>query len=83
MAEEILDVAAVAELTGLKPASVRQHLFRGTIPPPDYRVSGRPAWRPETIRAWLKVRRSPGKPAQDDVRQLTRADIEAERELGG
>ena len=79
MAEEILDVRAVAELLGVKPASVRQHNFRGTIPAPDYRVSGRPAWKIETITAWMRVRRTPGKPAIDDVRQLTRADIEAER----
>ena len=53
----MLDIAAVALRLGVKPATVRQHLWRGTIPPPDARIGGHPAWEVETIQRWQRARR--------------------------
>lgn len=54
---ELLDTAGVADLLGVKPATVRTYLMRGSIPEPDYRLSGRPIWLGATMRRWVSERR--------------------------
>lgn len=54
----------VAALAGISKQAVRQHLKRGTIPPPDGRLGIVPWWHQRTIDRWLKTRRAPGRPVQ-------------------
>jgi hypothetical protein len=52
VAGDILDTAQVADLLGIRPASVRQARWRGRMAEPDIVLSGRPGWRRQTIDAW-------------------------------
>ena len=58
VAEELWDVAAVAEYLGVTPSTVRSYLSRRQMPPADYTLSGAPVWRATTIRSWHKERPS-------------------------
>lgn len=60
MTDTYLDAAAVAKMLGVQPTTVHQYRLRGTIPPPDLVVARSPAWREETIRAWLASRPGSG-----------------------
>jgi len=54
--DELLDVARVVEVSGLRPQTIRAYLLRGKIPPPDERLGGRPVWRRRTIERWMAAR---------------------------
>ena len=53
---EWLDMAAVAARLGIDVGSVRKAKWRGRLPAPDVIAGGHPAWRRETIEAWLPHR---------------------------
>jgi predicted DNA-binding transcriptional regulator AlpA len=59
---EYLDVKAVADLLGVKPQTVRAYKHRGDagFPEPDLVITGHPAWRRETIEAWIARRPGQG-----------------------
>lgn len=74
--ERLLDTGGVAEAAGITAATVRLYLKRtrkrvvgglgvrpADFPLPDDQFGRSPAWRESTIRAWLAVRRRPGRPA--------------------
>ena len=46
----------VADLVGVKVASIYRYTVRGAIPPADGRFGNTPVWRPETIASWIKER---------------------------
>ena len=57
---DLVDVNATAEMAGIRPATVHQHLAKGTIPAPELRIGNAYAWRRQTIEEWLQTRRRPG-----------------------
>lgn len=59
---QMLTTGEVAELAGIKPASVRRLRVRGTFPKPDGYFGPTPWWRPATIMAWQETRRPGGRP---------------------
>jgi len=65
---QLLDTAAVAEMLGVKPATVHQYRHRGTFPAPDATFAGRPGWYATTIREWAATR-----PGQDWRKGRTRS----------
>lgn len=60
---DFLDTAAVAELAGVNVETVRMHLYRRTMPEPDYRLGASPVWKRATIEKWLRERPGPGRPS--------------------
>lgn len=76
-APEYLDIAAVAKLAGVQPATITR--YRGgmdpTFPVPDITLSGRPGWRPETIQTWLTNRPGQGtgggRPSKGTAKRIT------------
>jgi predicted DNA-binding transcriptional regulator AlpA len=57
---DLVDVNMTADMAGIRPATVHQHLAKGTIPEPEIRVGNAYAWRRQTIEKWLQTRRRPG-----------------------
>jgi predicted DNA-binding transcriptional regulator AlpA len=57
---DLVDVNATADMAGIRPATVHQHLAKGTIPAPELRIGNAYAWRRQTIEDWLQTRRRPG-----------------------
>ena len=57
---DLVDVNATANLAGIRPATVHQHLAKGTMPAPELRIGNAYAWRRQTIEDWLQTRRRPG-----------------------
>lgn len=51
---DLLGLAEIAELLGIRRASVDQLRWRGVLPEPDAMVSGRPLWHRETIERWAR-----------------------------
>jgi hypothetical protein len=45
----LVDVNTTAYMAGIRPATVHQHLAKGTIPTPEIRISNAYAWRCQTI----------------------------------
>jgi predicted DNA-binding transcriptional regulator AlpA len=62
---DLLDTAAVAELVGVQPATIRRYLSLGLVPPPDVRLGQAPGWYQETIDRWLRSR--PGQGRRTDL----------------
>jgi predicted DNA-binding transcriptional regulator AlpA len=62
MPREYLDVAAIAELAGVKPATISRYAAGGdpTFPEPDITLSGRGGWLRETVDVWLASRPGQG-----------------------
>jgi len=58
--DDQLDTAAVAELAGVKPESIRQYHYHGTMPAADGYVGRSPWWRRRTIERWLATRPTTG-----------------------
>ena len=56
MPSELLTVADVAALLGVKPATVRQYAHRDDMPPPDEHIGRTPVWSRATIDGWLAGR---------------------------
>jgi predicted DNA-binding transcriptional regulator AlpA len=56
MTTQLLDIDGAARVTGLRPVTIRQYLWRGTFPSPDVRLGRSPGWFPETIAAWMAAR---------------------------
>lgn len=56
--KDILQVEQVAELAGVKKETIYQHMFRGSIPEPEYRFGQTPAWNRKTIEKWVATRRT-------------------------
>jgi predicted site-specific integrase-resolvase len=46
----------VAAALGAEPATVRQWLRRGKLPPPSGRVGQSPWWAPDVIEPWIRNR---------------------------
>jgi predicted DNA-binding transcriptional regulator AlpA len=65
-ATDLLDTAAVAELAGVQPATIRGYLSLGYMPVPDVRLGQAPGWYRETIDRWLRSR--PGQGHRTDLR---------------
>ncbi|MFE6761966.1 hypothetical protein [Streptomyces sp. NPDC057689] len=76
--DRLMDSGGVAELAGITPGTVRLYLKRTRkrvtqglrvrpvdFPLPDDQFGRSPAWRESTVRAWLAVRRRPGRPTSD------------------
>lgn len=57
---DLVDVNTTADMAGIRPATVHQHLAKGTIPAPEIRIGNAYAWRRQTIEEWLENRRRPG-----------------------
>jgi predicted DNA-binding transcriptional regulator AlpA len=57
---DLVDVNTTADMAGIRPATVHQHLAKGTIPAPEIRIGNAYAWRRQTIEEWLQNRRRPG-----------------------
>jgi ParB family chromosome partitioning protein len=55
--EEPLGVAEVAALLKVKASTVHQWQHRGLAPPPDFQISGNPAWWRPTIETWARTTR--------------------------
>lgn len=53
---EILGVAEVAEVSGLKPDTITKYRSLGQFPEPDYRTARQDLWKAETIEGWLEGR---------------------------
>lgn len=72
-AVDLLDIAGVAELLGVAPATVRGYRSRGLLPEPDgpY-IGGSPAWRRSTIERWRNSR--PGRGYRSDLHRELAAD---------
>jgi predicted DNA-binding transcriptional regulator AlpA len=64
-----LFTAEVAVLVGVQEATIRQHLRRGTIPPPDGRSGRRWWWKTSSIERWIEIRRKPGNPEFGQLRR--------------
>lgn len=62
-----LTTREVADLVGVKVATVRQYITRGTFPKPDGYFGPTPWWTPETVTAWIENRRGPGRPTKPDT----------------
>jgi predicted DNA-binding transcriptional regulator AlpA len=60
---DVLTIKGVAELAGLSPRTVSQHILRGTMPAPDGALGRTPWWYRSTVEEWLADRRRPGRPA--------------------
>ena len=59
---DMLSTREVAELVGVKPASIRRYRVRGTFPEPDGYVGVTPWWYRSTVEAWLAKRPPVGRP---------------------
>lgn len=57
---EILGVAEIAEVSGLKPDTITKYRKRGIFPEADYSTARQDLWRAETIEAWLEDRAEGG-----------------------
>lgn len=70
---DLVDVNMTANMAGIRPATVHQHLAKGTIPAPEIRIGNAYAWRRQTIEEWLENRRRPGQrgPQADAAGSLT------------
>jgi len=44
-----VDVNTTADMAGIRPATVHQHLAKGTIPAPEIRIGNAYAWRRQMI----------------------------------
>jgi hypothetical protein len=62
-ATDRLDTSAVAELAGVKPASIHRQRLRGTVPEPDGYLGRTPWWYRRTIERWLATRPPAHRPA--------------------
>ena len=51
---ELLGLAELADMLGMKKDAVIQRVRRGRLPVPDLRLAAGPIWKAETIRPWLK-----------------------------
>lgn len=58
--DDLLDSSAVAELIGVKPATIRTYRHRGDMPPPDRTIGRTPVWLRDTIDRWLAERPGQG-----------------------
>lgn len=61
MADEQLDITAVARLAGVEPRSISRYRQRGSIPEPDGVIGRSPWWYRSTIEHWLATRPSSGR----------------------
>jgi ParB family chromosome partitioning protein len=63
-----LTTAEVAKMVGVKVASIRQYLTRGTFPEPDGYIGRTPWWLATTVTAWMENdRREPGWPRKTEA----------------
>lgn len=51
---ELVGLSDIATRLRVARATVDTWRHRGQMPPPDFVVSGRPAWRWQTIRRWAE-----------------------------
>lgn len=56
VAETYVLLIEAAELLGLSKQRLSQLYAAGKLPDPDAWVSGRPAWKPETLKDWDRER---------------------------
>jgi hypothetical protein len=62
-------VNATADMTGIRPVTVHQHLTRGTIPTPEIWIGNPYAWRRRTIEPWrTRLRPDERRPVRLDGR---------------
>ena len=52
----------VAVLVGVKPASIRRYVARGSFPRPDGHFGPLAWWTPETVGLWMANRPKRGRP---------------------
>lgn len=60
---ELWSYREIAAYLGVQRDTVRSYRKHGMLPPPDETARGRPYWRPETVRVWVRSRpgyRGPG-----------------------
>jgi predicted DNA-binding transcriptional regulator AlpA len=55
--DQLWEIRDIAAYTGLKPQTIRWHLWAGHLPAPDQRLGRSPGWHYQTIRPWLDGRR--------------------------
>jgi predicted DNA-binding transcriptional regulator AlpA len=61
VADEYLDIPAVAQILGVEPATVSRYKYRDpTFPKPDIVLSGRAGWRRDVIEEWIATRPGQG-----------------------
>ena len=72
MTQDLLTIADVAKLAGVKPASIKRYHQTGRMPPPDCTFSLVPVWKRATIDAWLPARRRRGRPRASSAKPVTR-----------
>jgi predicted DNA-binding transcriptional regulator AlpA len=61
--QRLLDVAGVARLLGVAPATVTAYLSRGRMPAPVVRLGSSPVWSRPVIHHWLASRPGQGRSA--------------------
>lgn len=57
MNEELWGLKEFAQALGVSPMLARQWKRRGKLPEPDWVISGRPVWRADRAREWLRTQR--------------------------
>lgn len=70
MERQMLSVEEVAEVTGLRPRTIRRHVAAGNFPQP-IRINKRVVkWNPERISAWVRRRADAANKAQDQIERV-------------
>lgn len=79
--DAVLGLADIATIIGLAPASVRTYHtdaerrrrdgepLDSDMPAPDLRIGRTPAWKGETVLAWIEARRVAGERNRERLRQ--------------
>lgn len=67
MCGQILGTADIERAVGIKAASVRRLVTRGTFPQPDGHLGVTPWWHAETVAEWQRTRRSGGRPSRQSA----------------
>lgn len=55
----LYEYADLSRLSGIDAATIRVWKARGKLPAPDFVVGQSPAWKPETVEAWLATLAAP------------------------
>ena len=63
--EQLLDMADLAELLGVRLETVHVYSARGLLPEPTRMFGRSPAWTPEVIEEWIETRPGRGHRAQN------------------
>jgi hypothetical protein len=54
---ELVTYTELSTASGVPVNTLRQHVFRGKIPAPDFRLQNMPVWLASTVAEWLEANR--------------------------